>query len=130
MNGLRINLLFAPTSCMVLMINLLEKILRRMELLINTTANTRNSNENPKIHFRILLRLLYTSTIKVLSFFTSMMPGTDFMTLIASSIFAGSTYSGFKATSIEDGKMFSSNNASLSIPILFFASAAAILLEM
>ena len=56
--GFKIKRLFAPTNCIVLIMNLLENIFKRMELLISTTASSKNKTENPKIHFRILLRLL------------------------------------------------------------------------
>ena len=40
----------------------------------------------------------------MLLFFTSTIPGTDLICLIASSIVAGSTYCGFKATSTDEGE--------------------------
>ncbi len=41
-NGFRINLLFAPTNCIVLIMNRLEKILSLIELLIKTIATIKN----------------------------------------------------------------------------------------
>ena len=53
------------------------------------------------------------------------MPCTSDNCLTTPLILAGSTNSGFKATSTDAGKMFSSKSASLSIPKLFLASFAA-----
>ena len=125
MKGFRINLLLAPTSCIVLIMNRLENIFRRIELLMRTTASTRNSTEKPKIHLKIRFKLLYTSTISVLLFFTSTTDGTDSICFIASLIFAGSIYSGYSVTSTDEGKIFSSKRASESTPKSHFASFAA-----